>query len=116
MKPAGPYRVLEYLTEEGKSPFGVWLASLDVSARARVQARIFRFESGNLGDCKSVGEGVFEARINFGPGYRVYFGIERKTGVLLLLGGDKKSQGRDIRDAKRIWSDYSKGRRNGKTN
>jgi putative addiction module killer protein len=74
--------------------------------RARVQARVFRFETGNLGDHKTVGGGVCEARLDFGPGYRIYFGCDGATIVLLLLGGDKSSQSRDIARAKFYWKEY----------
>lgn len=98
--------VREYSTAEGRNPFRQWLESLDVPTRARVQARVFRFELGNLGDHKSVGGGVWEARLSFGPGYRIYFGLQEKTLVLLLLGGDKGSQSRDIRQARHDWTSY----------
>ena len=68
--------VREYLTAQGKSPFRTWLKSLDVGVQARIQARVLRFENGNLGDHKAVGGGVWEARLDFGPGYRLYFGKE----------------------------------------
>jgi putative addiction module killer protein len=98
--------IREYVTAEGKNHFREWLGTLDVAVRARVQARIFRFETGNLGDHKSIGAGVWEARLPFGAGYRVYFGKERETVILLLLGGDKASQRKDIRLAQQFWIDY----------
>jgi putative addiction module killer protein len=107
-------RVREYVTAEGKNPFREWLDRLDVSVRARVQARIFRFETGNLGDHKSDGAGVWEARLPFGPGYRVYFGKEHHAAILLLLGGDKASQRKDIRHAQRFWTDYLEVTQHGK--
>jgi putative addiction module killer protein len=100
--------IREYTDDAGRSPFRVWLETLDVHARARVQARILRFEFGNLGDHKSVGPGVCEARLAFGPGYRVYFGRHGRSIILLLLGGDKSSQSADIRKARRYWDDYMK--------
>ena len=66
--------VREYLTADGKNPYREWLDTLDVTPRARIQARVLRFSTGNLGDHKSVGGGVWEARVMFGPGYRIYFG------------------------------------------
>lgn len=98
--------VREYLTGAGKSPFRAWLDTLDLSVRARVQARVFRFEMGNLGDHKSVGGGVWEARLAFGPGYRIYFGKVGGSIILLLVGGDKGSQAKDIERARRYWADY----------
>ncbi len=100
------FSVREFLTTEGESPYRRWLDTLDVQVRARIQARIFRFELGNLGDYKSVGDGVLEARLDFGPGYRVYFGLVGTAVVLLLLGGDKGSQARNIRKAKRHWAHF----------
>lgn len=112
MKPAKPYQIAEYLDESGKSPFRDWLESIDVHSKARIQARIFRFETGNLGDYKVIGGGVYEARFDFGPGYRVYFGIDNTRLILLLFGGDKKSQGRDIQKARKCWLEHQKGRKN----
>ena len=98
--------VREFLTAGGDSPFRDWLAELDVPVRARVQARVLRFEIGNLGDHKPVGGGVMEARLDFGPGYRIYFGRDGQRLVLLLLGGHKGSQTKDIRRARAYWIDY----------
>ena len=84
------------------------MTELDKATRARVQARILRFEMGNLGDHKDVGAGVLKARLDFGPGYRVYFGLKGRELVLLLLGGDKGSQKRDIKRAQEFWSRYLK--------
>ena len=81
-----------------------------MTTKARIQARILRIESGNLGDHKSVGGGVGELRIDFGPGYRVYFGKDGATLILLLIGGDKGSQGKDIKRARALWSEYLKGK------
>ena len=106
--------VREYLTPAGRSPFRDWLTTLDVSVRARIQARVLRFETGNLGDHKAVGGGVWEARLAFGPGYRIYFGRHQRTVVLLLLGGDKRSQRRDICQARQFLSDYLEATRHGK--
>jgi putative addiction module killer protein len=107
--------VREFLDELGRSPFRVWLGSLDKPTRARIQARILRFETGNLGDHKDLGDGVWEARLAFGPGYRVYFGRRGRELVLLLLGGDKGSQTKDIKRAKNYWAAYMKGASHGKT-
>ena len=102
--------VREYETADGKIPFREWLATLDRAVRARVQARVLRFETGNLGVCKNVGGGVHEARAMFGPGYRIYFGRDGASLVLLLAGGTKASQARDIRRAQDYWRDYQEGR------
>ncbi len=99
-------RIREFVATDGHSPFRSWLLSLDTTARARVQARVLRFETGNLGDCKSVGEGVLEARLMFGAGYRIYFGRDGNALILLLTGGSKASQRGDIRRAQLLWRDY----------
>lgn len=99
--------IVIYEQENGKSPFLQWLLGLkDVKGRAVVRARLNRIELGNFGDCKGVGAGVQELRITFGPGYRVYFGREGNTVVVLLCGGDKGSQSRDIAKAKLLWEEY----------
>lgn len=107
--------VREYETADGGCPFRDWLESLDRPTRARIQARVLRFETGNLGDHKSVGGGVQEARVMFGPGYRIYFGQEGKTLVLLLVGGTKSTQVPDIAQAQDYWRDYQKRKQRGPT-
>ena len=107
--------IKEYVSADGGSYFREWLDSLTIPVRARIQARVMRFETGNLGDHKSVGEGVLEARIMFGPGYRIYFGKEGRSIILLLLGGDKSSQAQDIRKAQRLWKEYLEGKKHGTT-
>ncbi|MGI5863453.1 MAG: type II toxin-antitoxin system RelE/ParE family toxin [Myxococcales bacterium] len=83
--------------------FATWLDGLhDVRARARVQARIERLAAGNPGDVKPVGEGVSELRIDYGPGYRVYFVRQGKTVIVLLAGGDKTTQAADVKAAQRL--------------
>jgi putative addiction module killer protein len=83
--------------------FGRWIDALrDPVARARVVVRVERLSMGNAGDVKPIGEGVSEMRIDYGPGYRVYYTLIRKKLVLLLIGGDKKSQASDIKEAYKI--------------
>ena len=106
--------VREYLTADGKSPFRAWLDSLSVAVRARIQVRVLRFEMGNLGDHKNVGSGVWEARVMFGPGYRIYFGKDGNSIIVLLVGGDKASQAKDISRAQGYWDDYLEAKRHGK--
>jgi putative addiction module killer protein len=99
--------IKEYLTTDGKSPFAIWLRELgDRQAQARIMTRLNRVRLGNFGDCKAVGEGVLELRMPFGPGYRVYFAREGEAVVLLLCGGDKGSQQRDIERARQYWQEY----------
>jgi putative addiction module killer protein len=102
-----PRELRNYLTADGRNPFYEWFYSLrDRRAKAKIRARLDRVEEGNLGDCKSVGEGVFELRIDYGSGYRIYFGQEGLTIILLLCGGDKSTQAQDIRRAREYWEDY----------
>lgn len=98
--------VLEYLDRAGSSPFAVWFRSLDATAAAKVTTAIRRLELGNTSNVKGVGAGVFEYRIDFGPGYRVYFGKDGVNIVILLGGGTKKRQNRDVADAQKRWADY----------
>jgi len=96
-----------YQTPAGEQPFIEWLQGLnDRQARTRIEARLARVSVGNLGDVEPVGEGVLELRIDWGPGYRVYFSRVGKVLVLLLCGGDKRTQQRDIKRAKTYFEDY----------
>ena len=100
-------KLREYLSKSGRSPFNDWLLGLrDLRARARVAVRLDRVRLGNLGDHASLGNGVFELRIFYGPGYRVYYSLEHDNGVLLLLGGTKGTQKRDINTAQAYLHDY----------
>ncbi len=93
-----------FQTQDGQEPFTDWLRSLrDQRTRDRIRKRLERLEAGNFGDYRSVGDGVFELRLQFGAGYRIYFGEVDNTIVLLLCGGDKSSQARDIQRAKTYW-------------
>jgi len=102
--------VLEYLDRTGFSPFAEWFHALDSVAAAKVTTAVRRLELGNFSNVKGVGAGVFEYRIDFGPGYRVYFGKDGDTVVILLGGGTKKRQGRDVAIAQERWADYKKRR------
>ena len=103
--------VLHYVSEDGADHFDRWFRNQSSDARARIQARIDRVELGNFGDHKSVGEGVFELRIDFGPGYRVYYGRDGDKLVILLVGGTKKRQAHDIAAARNHWSAYKQEKR-----
>ena len=107
-----PKRVVEiYRNSSGREPFSNWLKSLkDPIMRARVRKRISRIEEGNLGDFKSLGGGVFELRLMFGPGYRVYLGKQNERLVILLCGGDKSSQEADIEKAKELWKELKESK------
>ena len=99
--------IRRYITRAGKDAVGDWLAGLgDVQARARIAARIDRLSLGNFGDCKSLREGVSELRIDWGPGYRLYYAMVGRTCVLLLCGGDKRRQSFDIDRAVEYLQDY----------
>ena len=101
--------LIEYERESGKRPFTEWLSSLrDKVGRARITARLRNIELGNMGDYASVGEGVLELRVHVGAGYRVYCGRSGTSWVILLCGGDKASQSRDIEIAKESWSDWKR--------
>jgi putative addiction module killer protein len=99
--------VRRYVTAAGAEPFGEWFEALrDRQAQARVRARIDRLARGLLGDVEFCGEGVWELRIDWGPGYRVYYARSGERIILLLLGGDKRKQDADIKTAKDYWNDY----------
>lgn len=96
-----------YRAPNGKQPFTEWFESIrDKNTQNRIDKRLERLEDGNFGDCQPVGGGVFELRLHFGPGYRIYFGQISNSFVLLLCGGDKASQARDIELAKTYWREY----------
>jgi putative addiction module killer protein len=108
-----PYGVLEllyYMAGDGRHPFETWFSGLDADAAAKVTVALTRLGQGNLSNVERVGEGVLEYRINWGPGYRVYFGRDGETLVILLTGGTKKRQQRDIDTAKALWADYRRRR------
>ena len=100
-----------YVAAGGQEPFADWFADLESVARAKVTRALVRLEQGNFSNVKSVGEGVLEFRINFGPGYRVYFGRDGETLVILLTGGTKKRQQRDIDAARAHWQEYKQSKR-----
>lgn len=99
-------KVIEYLDQDGASPFAKWFEKLDAVAGAKVATALYRMEQGNLSNVKPVGQGVAEYRIDFGAGYRIYFGQERDVVVILLGGGTKKGQNSDILRAQQRWQTY----------
>lgn len=100
-----------YIDACGDAPFAEWFAELEPTASARIARAIARMEQGNFSNAKGVGEGVLEYKIDFGPGYRVYFGRDGDTIVILLTGGTKKRQQRDIDAAKAYWRDFRLSKR-----
>jgi putative addiction module killer protein len=100
-----------YLAGDGTSPFEEWFSGLDVAAGAKVSVALARIGLGNLSNVKPVGEGVLEYRIDWGPGYRVYFGRDGEVLVILLTGGTKQRQQRDIGTAQALWADYKRRRK-----
>jgi putative addiction module killer protein len=95
-----------YVDEHGRVPFEAWVLDLDQRAQSKVTIGLVRLARGNLSNVEAVGAGVSELKLDWGPGYRVYFGQDGKTIVVLLCGGTKKRQGRDIAVAKMRWADY----------
>ena len=98
--------VLEFVARDGSSPFGKWFAELDAAAAAKVTTAVRRMEQGNFSSVKGVGSGVLEYRIDFGPGYRIYFGKDGDVLVILLGRGKKKGQQHNTATAHARWKDY----------
>jgi len=99
--------IRHYITRSGKDVFDDWLSELaDIRAQAKIGARINRLAAGNFGDCKALGQGLYELRIDWGPGFRVYYAIIGQARVLLLCGGDKRTQPADIAKAHEYLTDY----------
>ncbi|MCH9049473.1 MAG: type II toxin-antitoxin system RelE/ParE family toxin [Proteobacteria bacterium] len=103
--------IREYIDTLGRSPFARWFDGLNAHAAAKVATALARMEQGNLSNAKSIGAGVSEYRIDFGPGYRVYFGKDGDTLIILLGGGTKKRQQRDIEAARDLWREYKRRKR-----
>jgi putative addiction module killer protein len=104
-------QVLVYVEASGRCPFRNWFVGLDPHATTKITIALTRLEQGNLSNAKAVGAGVFEYRVDFGPGYRVYFGRDGETLVILLGGGTKQRQGQDIAAAHERWADYKRRRK-----
>ncbi|MEL6489565.1 MAG: type II toxin-antitoxin system RelE/ParE family toxin [Cyanobacteria bacterium J06634_6] len=100
------WELRRYIDKSGSRPFEKWFSTLDKKTQVRVSARLDRIVSGNFGDFKSVGKGVYELRLFFGSGYRIYYALLDRRVVLLLAGGDKKDQSKDINKAQRYLSDH----------
>ena len=101
----------EFIDAKGRSPYARWFNRLNAQAAAKVAITLVRMEQGNLSNAKGVGGGVLECRIDFGPGYRIYFGKEGDTLIVLLGGVTKKSQQQDIETARELWREYKRRKR-----
>jgi putative addiction module killer protein len=111
MLPSGAFEVREYLDRGGYSPFAVWPNRLNREAAAKVAAALARMQQGNFSNAKGVGAGIYDYRIDFGPGYRIYFGKDGDRLVILVGGGTKKRQQEDIVTAHARWQDYKDRKR-----
>ncbi|QEE46810.1 type II toxin-antitoxin system RelE/ParE family toxin [Rhizobium sp. WL3] len=100
--------IREFLDGQGRSPFGLWFDGLDPLAAVKITTAITRMSLGNFSNAKGVGEGVLEHRIDYGPGYRIYFGKDGDRLVILVAGGTKKRQQADIKTAQARWTEYRK--------
>jgi putative addiction module killer protein len=104
--------IRHYVTGSGKNLFEEWLDSMkDAKTEARIAARVARLAAGNFGDCKPLRDGVWELRIDWGPGYRIYYAVIDRAHALLLCGGDKRKQAADINRAVEYWKDYQERER-----
>src|SRR5271166_6882936 len=108
MLPLHSVQILEYLDWSGRSPYAEWFENLSAPAAAKVAVAITRLAQGNFSNVKGVGGGVYECRVAFGPGFRTYFGKDGDRLVILLAGGTKKRQQKDIEDANARWQDYKR--------
>ena len=102
----GTIRIIEYLDQRARSPFAVWFDGLNAPAAAKLTAAIYQLASGNWSNVKAVGGGVSERKIDFGPGYRVYFGKDGDRIIILLGGSSKQRQQQAIEAAQERWADY----------
>lgn len=103
-----PKNIIDYTDSNGIAPIREWLNGLDISIAIRIRARLRRVALGNFGDAKTVGEGVSELRLMFGSGYRIYFAQHENEFVVILCGGDKSTQSKDIEKAQLYWLDFQR--------
>ena len=103
--------IREYIDLKGRSPYANWFKRLNAPAAAKIATALVRMEQGNSSNTKGVGEGVLEYRIDFGPGYRIYFGRDGDTVLIILGGGTKKRQQKNIEKAKMLWKEYKRRKR-----
>ena len=111
MVPFGKLVIQEYVRANGKSPFGEWFRRLDPVAAAKITVVLEKIEAGNLSNVKPLGEGISEYKLDWGPGYRVYFGKDGATLIILLGGGTKRRQPDDIAEAQSAWTEYKNRKR-----
>jgi putative addiction module killer protein len=107
----GVIEIKEYIDVNGRSPYVKWFDGLNAPAAAKVAVALVRMEQGNFSNVVGVGAGVFEYRLDFGPGYRIYLGKDGETLIILLGGGTKKRQQKDIEAAKSLWKQYKQRKR-----
>jgi putative addiction module killer protein len=101
------YTLKSLVLENGSCPIEDWLKDIrDTQTKQRIQSRLDRIERGNMGDCRFIGDGVAELKLDFGPGYRIYYAQSGTTLIVLLIGGDKSTQDKDIALAQRLWKDH----------
>lgn len=100
------WSIVSYETVDGVCPYIEWYETLSRRIQVRIDVRLTRVSKGNFGDCKSLSDGIYELRFHFEGGYRIYYGISGKRVVLLLMGGGKKNQSKDIKTARRYWKNY----------
>lgn len=105
--------VREYETKDGASPYARWFARLNAQAAAKVTVAITRLGQGNFSNVEGVGKGVFEYKIHYGPGYRIYFGKDGDKLIILIGGGTKKRQSKAVADSQDRWKDYKQRKRKG---
>ena len=108
-----PWSISKYVTINGICPFDEWFETLNSETKVRVDVRLDRVNLGNFDDSKSLGEGIYELRLHFGGGYRIYYGLAGKKVILLLTGGMKKNQTKDIKTARRYWKAYQEEQKRG---
>jgi putative addiction module killer protein len=111
MKAVKTFAIFIYAPDSHNIPYLEWRDKLDARTQATIKGRLKRIQLGSFGDSKHLDDGIWELRIHYGPGYRIYFGRQGTSIVILLLGGDKRSQTRDIAKAKRYWIEYQKSKR-----
>lgn len=105
--------IKSYITEEGIEPFARWFNKLNAIAAAKVSTALYRLELGNYSNVKSLSDGIYEYKIDFGPGYRIYFGQDGEELIILVGGGSKKQQDKDIKMAKNYWQEFKLAKKRG---